>query len=138
MLQKLLWRKGLRSVPPAQSPPASAVPREKGEETHPQPVRDHGCSQSLLGSCNSHHQPPGCFSWEVIYKYTTALLDGGPAGAAAEALPHWAVWPMGPCEHGVPFPGLPIQPFLLICPRLEPRAFPWHNPGSPCRPLLSC
>lgn len=42
---------------------------------------------------------------------------------------------MGPCKHG-----LHIQPFLLICLRLEPRASPLgkHNPAVPlCRPLLS-
>lgn len=135
----------LRSVPPAQSPPASAVPREKGVETHPQPGRDHGRSQSPLGSCSSHHQPPGCFSWEDIYKYALNCTPGwGPCSTSSWSPPTRAVWPMGLCKHGVPFPGLPIQPFLLICLRPGPSAFPQlpsaqrRCPRSLCGLLLSC
>lgn len=80
---------------------------------------------SPLSRCSSHHHPRCCIFWR-IYKYTLKCTPGwGPACLNSSGSPRSrAIWPMAPCKHGAPFPGLPIQRSLLIRLRLEPRPFP--------------
>lgn len=107
----------LRSVPPAQSPTASAVPREKGVDTIPQPGTDHGC-------CSSYHSPQAASPGRIyINTHSTALLDGGLAQAAAEAVPN-----MG-------FPSLAC-PSNISCSSHGAKSFPSAQPCGRTPPVL--
>lgn len=109
----------LKSVPPAQSPPASAVPREKGVGTHHQPGMGHGC-------CSSHQHLPARLLFLGIYKIThsAALLDGGLAQTHG-LFGQWA-------RVNVGFPSLACTS-NLSCSSAEPRAksFPSADPSCP-------
>lgn len=132
MLQKLLWKKGkICSTCPEPTCFCYSWHSAKGR----------GESRSILRQAETMAAPTALWAAAVpttsphaaysvrIYKYTLKCLPGwGPACLSSSwSPPTWAIWPVGPCKHGALFPGLPIQPFLLICPRLEPRPFPQHD-----------
>lgn len=91
MLQKPLWRKGnICSTCPEPACLRCARHSAKGEETHPQPGRDHGCSHKPFGQLQFPPSSPMlCILEGYINTRLSALLDGGLlAWIAAEALPH--------------------------------------------------
>lgn len=130
MLQILLWRKGKVCSTCFCCPWCSA----KGwRERKPTPRQAETISP--LGRCGCHHHPPKLL---ILLKCASVWR---PACLHCWSPPAWATWPKSSYKHEAPFPVLPIQPLLLICPRLEPRPFHWHNSFShspSLRLLLSC